>query len=269
MSKPVYKINAMNVANLSLLDSSFLIHRYKFGEKMSVPTFSYLITGDNIPPILVDTGVIESNPQIMERGKEACEIKPEMKYDVQLAKLGYKREDIKVILHTHLHIDHAGNDHLFPNAKIIFPRKELMFAVSGIDGGYPVEYITYLVEQTSIPGRVRLIDDDAEIAPGIVCELSEGHTWGSMNIKVNTRHGIATMCGDIIYNYELQCRKNPEFPGVEAECKSEIEGFACHPTGNKWNAWAAIAAIQKLNRESDIILPTHDSYFLDKYGYEL
>jgi len=269
MSKPVYKINAMNVATLSLLDASFLIHKYKFGEKMTIPTFSFLISGENIPLILVDTGVVESNPDIFLAGGERCEIKPEQKYDAVLGALGYKKEDVKVILHTHLHIDHAGNDDMFPNARIIIPRKEMMFSVSGLDGGYPISYITYLVSQLAVPGRIRLIDEDCEIAPGIKLEITAGHTYGSMLIKVNTKHGVATICGDVIYNIELQCLDNDVFGGVAADHNSPIESFGCHPTGNKLDAWEAVKTIQRICRDSDIILPSHDSYYLDKYGYEL
>ena len=91
-----------------------------------------------------------------------------------------------------LGVDHAGNDDYFTNAKIIMPRKELMFAVADMmDAQYPPEYITYLVEQLHVPGKMRLIDDEQELYPGILLEPTEGHTWGSMNVHVNTSRGLA------------------------------------------------------------------------------
>jgi len=218
----------------------------------------------------VDTGVKESQLDIMHRLGMTATQTPEQTYEAQLAKWGYKKEDIKVILHTHLHIDHAGNDDMFPNAKIIMPRRELMFSVADImDAQYPPEYITYLVQQIHVPGKVRLIDNDAEIAPGIILEITDGHTWGSMNIKVNTRKGLAIICGDVIYDEIFQCRKNPMYPEIEAHNKYEIEAFGDRSTGNYWNLWAAKAAVQKVVREADVILPIHDPLVVKKYGYEI
>jgi glyoxylase-like metal-dependent hydrolase (beta-lactamase superfamily II) len=270
MTKPIYKINVLHTADLGQIDASFLVNKYHPGEKKPVPTYSYLITGENIPPMLVDTGVKESMPEIMGRLGMTAEIRPDMTYESQLAKFGYTLEDIKIILHTHLHIDHSGNDDKFPNAKIIMPRKELMFAVADImDAQYPPEYITYLVEQIHVPGKVRLIDDDLEIAPGIKLELTEGHTWGSMNIKVNTKLGLAIICGDVIYNENLQCRTNDIFPEIEAHNKWSIQGFGDRSTGNYWNLWAAKAGVTKIMTEADVILPIHDPLVVEKYGYEI
>jgi glyoxylase-like metal-dependent hydrolase (beta-lactamase superfamily II) len=195
---------------------------------------------------------------------------PEQTYAAQLAKWGYEKEDIGAILHTHLHIDHAGNDPDFPNAKIIMPRRELMFAVADLmDAQYPPEYITYLVEQIHVPGKVRLIDDDGELVPGIFLEITEGHTWGSMNIKVNTAKGLAIICGDVIYDEQLQCRANPVFAEIAAHNQYDMEPFGDRSTGNYWNLWAAKAAVQKVMREADVILPIHDALVLEKYGYEI
>jgi len=270
MSKPIYKINVLHVADIGGIDESFLVNKYNPGKKSPVPTYSYLITGDNIPPMLVDTGIKESMPEIMGRVGMVADMKEENTYEAQLAKFGYKIEDIKVILHTHLHIDHAGNDDLFTNAKIIMPRKELMFAVADImDAQYPPEYITYLVDQVHVPGKVRLIDDNLEIAPGIVLELTEAHTWGSMNIKVNTRKGLAIICGDVIYDEKLQCRSNPMYPEIEAHNNWDIQGFGDRSTGNYWNLWAAKAGVTKVMTEADILLPIHDKTVVEKYGYEI
>nr|MBQ6241870.1 MBL fold metallo-hydrolase [Lachnospiraceae bacterium] len=266
--EPVYKINVLHVANVINSDQSNHVLKYHQGEKCNSPTYSYLITGENIPPMLVDTGIMERFPQIMRRlGMDGVILKT---YEEALGELGYKLEDIKVILHTHLHIDHAGNDDLFPNAKIIMPRKELMFAVAGImDEQYPAEYITYLVEQSHVPGRMRLIDCDINIAPGIRLEINEAHTWGSMNICVNTRKGLAIMCGDVIYDETLQCHENDVFLDVAEQCKNPIQGFGDRPTGNNWNNWAAKMGVVDVMSKADVVLPSHDPRVVQLYGYEI
>ncbi len=269
-TKPTYKIKVLDVAMLGSIDSSFLVNKYNPGAKMGVPTYSYLILGDDIPPILVDTGVKESQLDIMHRLGMTATQSPEQTYKAQLAKWGLKIEDIKIVLHTHLHIDHSGNDDYFTNAKIIMPRKEIMFAVADMmDAQYPPEYITYLVEQIHVPGKVRLIDDEQELYPGILLEPTEAHSWGSMNIHVNTTLGRAIICGDVIYDEMLQCCKNEIFTEITEHHKREGFKFGDRSTGNYWNLWAAKAGVQKVMAQADVVLPIHDSMVVQKYGYEI
>jgi glyoxylase-like metal-dependent hydrolase (beta-lactamase superfamily II) len=269
-NKPTYQIKVLDVATLGSIDASFLVNKYKPGEKMGVPTFSYLILGDDIPPILVDTGVKESQLDIMGRLGMTATQSPEQTYKAQLAKWGLTIEDIKVVLHTHLHIDHSGNDDYFTNAKIIMPRKELMFSVADLmDAQYPPEYITYLVEQLHVPGKMRLIDDTQELYPGILLEPTEGHTWGSMNIHVNTKDGLAIICGDVIYDEQLQCHSNEIYTEITEHHNREGFPFGDRSTGNYWNLWAAKAGVQKVMSTADIVLPIHDALVLEKYGYEI
>jgi len=273
-NKPTYQIKVMVIGETKDTDYSFVLDKYLPGiKKPKGIIYSYLIVGKNIPPMIVDTGIKEEqfNFDISDRIKIVGAIqRPEQKIANQLAKFGYTCNDIKVILHTHLHIDHAGNDHLFPNAKIIFTRKEIMFSVAGIMGAqYPPEYISYMVWQINTPGRVRLIDDTLELFPGIILEPTEGHTWGSMNIKVNTEKGLAIICGDVIYNETLQCHQNEVFPDIVKQSEHLAFPFGDHPTGNNWNLWAARAGIQKVMAEADIVLPLHDPLVVEKYGYEI
>jgi glyoxylase-like metal-dependent hydrolase (beta-lactamase superfamily II) len=269
-TKPLYQIKVLDVATLGSIDASFLVNKYKPGEKMPVPTYSYLILGENIPPILVDTGVKESMLGIMARLGMTATQSPEQTYAAQLAKWDLKIEDIKIVLHTHLHIDHSGNDDYFTNAKIIMPRKELMCAVADLmDAQYPPEYITYLVEQIHVPGKVRLIDDEQELYPGILLEPTEAHSWGSMNIHVNTSLGRAIICGDVIYDETLQCRQNDIFTEVTEHAKRPGFPFGDRSTGNYWNLWAAKAGVQKVMATADVVLPIHDSLVVQKYGYEI
>ncbi len=267
-NKPTYQVHVLHQTDLGGIDASFTINKWKPGLKRPVPTYSYLITGEDIGPILIDTGVKEGFMDIMHRLDMTATQTEDMTYKAMLGKLGYKLEDVKAILHTHLHIDHAGNDNLFPNAKIIMPRKELMFAVADLmDEQYPAEYIGYLVEQIHVPGKVRLIDCDHDLIPGVFLELTDGHTWGSMNIKVNTKQGLANICGDVIYDETLQCRKNDEFEYIEAHNQYEYESYGDRSTGNYWNLWAAKREVQKIITTSDVILPIHDPIVPKKYGY--
>lgn len=269
-NEPMHQIKVMDIGDIGGVDASFLVNKYSPGKPVTAPCYAYLIIGETIPPIIVDTGIKEDQLDIMGRLGMTGTQRPDQKLSYQLAKFGLDFNDIEVILHTHLHIDHAGNDRLFTNAKIIFPRRELMFSVADLmDAQYPPEYITYLVEQIHVPGKVRLIDYPMKLFPGILLEPDEGHTWGSMNIKVNTKQGLAVICGDVIYDERLQCQENEIFPEIGKHAAHSAFPFGDRSTGNYWNLWAAKAGVQKVMAEADIVLPIHDPLVVEKYGYEI
>jgi glyoxylase-like metal-dependent hydrolase (beta-lactamase superfamily II) len=120
-----------------------------------------------------------------------------------------------------------------------------------------------------LSGKVRLIDCPLELFPGIMLEPDEGHTWGSMNIKINTKQGLAIMCGDVIYTQRLQCFENEIFPEIGRHAAHSAFSFGDRSTGNYWNLWAAKAGVQKVMAEADIVLPIHDPMVVEKYGYEI
>ncbi len=269
-TKPTHQIKVLDLGDIHGVDASFLVNKYNPGEKITVPCYAYLIVGESIPPILVDTGIKEDQLDIMARVGMTATQRPDQKLSYQLAKFGLDFDDIEVILHTHLHIDHCGNDRMFPKCKIIFPRKEMMFSVADImDAQYPPEYITYLVEQIHVPGRVRLIDDAQELYPGIYLEPTEAHSWGSMNIHVNTKQGRAILCGDVIYSEHLQCVRNDVFVEIQAHARHDAFPFGDRSTGNYWNLWAAKAGVQKVMAEADLVLPIHDPTVVERYGHEI
>ena len=119
----------------------------------------------------------------------------EMTLRRQLTKHGVKINDVRWILHTHHHIDHAGQDSQFSMRQtVVTNRRELEYSASGIMGGqYPAEYVKHHIDRLHKPGAMRLLDLELsgpdEIAPGIVCEAAGGHTEGSMNILVETAEG--------------------------------------------------------------------------------
>jgi glyoxylase-like metal-dependent hydrolase (beta-lactamase superfamily II) len=54
--------------------------------------------------------------------------KPDVAIDVQLEKIGMKPSDINYVVLGHMHLDHAGNVGLFPNATIVYQRDEIVNA---------------------------------------------------------------------------------------------------------------------------------------------
>jgi glyoxylase-like metal-dependent hydrolase (beta-lactamase superfamily II) len=247
-----YEIKLLDLIDIEL-ESSFLVLARNMGIRTRVKTWGYLILGPDSDPILVDTGA--SHPEIMERLGMTGIVTPEMTLEHQLALHDVKLSDVRWILHTHHHIDHAGQDDRFAMSQtVITNRRELEYSVSGIMGGqYPAEYVKHHVDRLHTPGALRLLDLELsgpdEIAPGIVCEAAGGHTEGSMNIMVETAKGIACICGDVIYDINNQVI-DPIWQVLDHEPQS---------TGNQGTSKRQErAAIKRALNSGTFVLPIHD-----------
>ena len=108
-----YEIKMLDLIDIEL-ESSFLVLARNMGIRTRVKTWGYLILGPDTEPILVDTGA--SHPEIMETLGMTGIVTKEMTLRRQLSKHGVKINDVRWILHTHHHIDHAGQDSQFCDA---------------------------------------------------------------------------------------------------------------------------------------------------------
>ena len=234
------------------LESSFLVLARECGRTRRVPVYGFLILGGEWP-ILVDTGYRDN--AIMETlGMRGLQFHENL-IERQLADHGVKPGDVRYILHTHLHIDHAGKDDHFPmNTTVVINRRELECSVSGLmHPQYPKPDIQHLIERLHTPAALRLEDLElsgpVEIMPGVVMEAANAHTEGSMNVHVRTAEGLATICGDVIYDFNDQViaplhqvsYREPQVTGNHAGSKRSEK-----------------AAIKKLLNTSDFLLPVHD-----------
>jgi glyoxylase-like metal-dependent hydrolase (beta-lactamase superfamily II) len=189
------------------LESSFLVLGRDCGRTRRVPVYGFLILGGAYP-VVVDTGY-RDNAIMGSLGMRGLQFHENM-IERQLARHGVRVGDVRYILHTHLHIDHAGKDDVFPmNTTVVINRRELEYSVSGLmHPQYPKPDIIHLVERLHTPGALRLEDleitGEIELLPGISIEAAGAHTEGSMNVHVETAEGRATICGDVIYDFNDQ-----------------------------------------------------------------
>ena len=234
------------------LEASFLVLGHECGRTRRVPVYGYLILGGQYP-VLVDTGYRDN--AIMESlGMRGLQFHENM-IENQLARHGLKLGDIRYILHTHLHIDHAGKDDLFPmNTTVVVNRRELECSVSGLmHPQYPQPDIKHLIDRLHTQDALRFLDLEItgteEIIPGVYCEAANAHTEGSMNVVVETADGLANICGDVIYDINDQIVNQvrqtqymePQVTGNHAGSKRAEKG-----------------AIKKLLNNYTYLLPIHD-----------
>lgn len=113
----------------------------------------------------------------------------------RLASLGVRPENIAVVVNSHLHFDHAGNNGAFPKATFIVQADHLAFAKGkpNFPGVYwDIPELTYL----SAAGRVR-------IAPGVEAVPTPGHAPGHQSLVVDLPEtGRVVLCGDAAFTRE-------------------------------------------------------------------
>lgn len=125
-----------------------------------------------------------------------------------LADAGQAREDIDTVLCTHLHTDHVGWNTMwadgawvptFPNARYLMGRKEFEYWRDAAEGGQ-ADVMQDSVYPIWEAGLVDLIDQDAEIAPGITLIPSPGHTPGHASVLIESAGETALITGDFLHH---------------------------------------------------------------------
>lgn len=234
------------------LESSFLVLGRDCGRTRRVYTYGFLILGGQYP-IVVDTG-FRDNAIMGSLGMRGLQSHENM-LERQLARHGVKVGDVRFVVHTHLHIDHAGKDDHFPmNTTVVVNRREMECSVSGLmHPQYPKPDVMHLIERLHTPQALRLEDLELsgpiELMPGVVLEAANAHTEGSLNVHVETAEGRATICGDVIYDIQDQIIEPFRLPFAQ-----EVQVTGNHAGSKRGEK----AAIKKLLNGSAFLLPVHD-----------
>ncbi len=127
--------------------------------------------------------------------------------DSQLKKIGYSVDKVKVVVTSHVHLDHGGNIALFPNAIHVVQRKELY------QGWWPEKFQGRDVKGAFVLGDLMgtrdfnflELDGDYDLfGDGTVVVLSTpGHTLGHQSLKIKLASGRSIiMSQDAIWMQE-------------------------------------------------------------------
>jgi N-acyl homoserine lactone hydrolase len=137
-----------------------------------IPIVCYLVqTGDG-KNILIDSGLPEIIPDGesgFENGQDVIE---------QLASIGLKPDDIDTVISTHYDGDHAGRHAAFAKAHYVVQR------VHHLDAASNPRYADIRPQWDQPMERIRLVDGDTELLPGLELIETSGHVPGHQSVLV-------------------------------------------------------------------------------------
>jgi N-acyl homoserine lactone hydrolase len=175
-----------------------------------VPMIVSLLKSGDGELVLVDTGFAAGESMTGRRFDDF------VRSDELLRRFGCDPADIRKLVLTHMHFDHAGNLDAFPNARIYLQRyeyeawKEVIAEFGGTAQSKDHWAFSSLnvpdfaaLERAMAQGRVELLEGDHEVAPGVLCRLArDTHTFGSQWLEIRTPRGSFALAGDCCYTFE-------------------------------------------------------------------
>jgi len=165
------------------------LHLAHLGPASAIPVHGFVIKHPKAGAILVDTGVGWGNDQLLREWKV---VNREMAD--AMAEHDLSPADVKIVINSHLHFDHCGQNAVFKHAPFYIQRSELKRAR---EDGFTIQWFDFA------GARFELVDGDAEIAEGVRVVATPGHTVGHQSVIVDMPEGDAVMIGDAAYTADI------------------------------------------------------------------
>jgi N-acyl homoserine lactone hydrolase len=243
------------------LDKGWMTAMRDVGKKIKVPVAMYII--DHPRGLVVyDTGnnVAVSDGQCESYWGKLCGAflpiqKREEVIDRQLEKFGYKTSDVKYLVLSHMHLDHAGNMEMFPNATIVVQKVEMKtawwpekfqaaaFVLGDFDDARNFNYL-------ELEGDFDLFGDGS-----VVVLDTKGHTQGHQSLMVKLQNtGALFLAGDAVYTPENEAGVIPGITWNTYESMQSINRLKMLRDAHQGQLWFSHGAEQYDSHK-------HDSYY--------
>jgi N-acyl homoserine lactone hydrolase len=153
-------------------------------------------------------------------------VEPEQEIGPQLARLGIRPSDVRWVVMTHLHTDHAGGLHHFPDNEILVSRTELEYA-SGLLGrlrGYvnkpwPAWFKPTTVELPPVPLGPFPASQRLTEAGDVTLVPIPGHTPGQVGVLVEDGEHSVFLAGDGSYTQDAMLRGAVDGVGADEDAE--------------------------------------------------
>jgi len=152
--------------------------------------------------VLIETGIGNKLPEKLANIYDA-----KAQLLRELEKSGVRRQEIEVVINSHLHFDHCGwntfrNERgevepTFPNATYYVQRGEWEHASKQLERDR-VSYISDNYDPLLKNGQMRLLEGDGDVMPGISVVLYPGHTRNMQAIMLESCGEKACYISDLI-----------------------------------------------------------------------
>jgi N-acyl homoserine lactone hydrolase len=155
----------------------------------NIPVHGFVIKHPEAGAILVDTGVGWPTELVKEWkvvNRHAADA---------LAEHDLGPADVRIVINSHLHFDHCGQNAVFKHAPFYVQRSELDRARR--EKSRTSEWFDFA------GAKFELVDGDAQIADGVRVVATPGHTVGHQSVVVDTADGGAVMIGDAAYTADI------------------------------------------------------------------
>jgi glyoxylase-like metal-dependent hydrolase (beta-lactamase superfamily II) len=183
-----------------------------------------LLVEHDAGPVLIDTGIgnKEDEKFLNIYGVENSGASSRTMLEDALSEAGVRPEDVRYVINTHLHFDHAGGNtyvveretgqditarayrrtgceprHSFPNATYVVQRGELEAAVNPNERT-AASYLADNFQPVSHADAWRLVEGEAEIVPGISVIRTPGHTPFHQSVLISDGDEVACYAGDCV-----------------------------------------------------------------------
>ena len=130
----------------------------------------------------------------------------------ELSAEGICREEIDIVVNTHLHFDHAGGNTMLEDGKPVptFPRARYFVQKAEWEAAQrPNErsraiYLPQNLEPTADANQVEIVDGEVEIVKGVRMVPAPGHSVGTALIEVESKGELLICLGDVSHPLLLE-----------------------------------------------------------------
>jgi N-acyl homoserine lactone hydrolase len=234
------KLYVFESAKMNVPDRGMMAGGKPSGFPVTIPVPFYLIDHPH-GLALFDTGMkLENWPaQYRPDGDQ----RPDQAIERQLATIGIRPDDIKYVIMSHLHLDHAGGMPVFPKATFIVRKSELRAA--WWPERFQGHYIFDDFKETRDFGYMELDDTetfDVFLDGSVLCIDTKGHSQGHQSLLVSLpKSGKFVLAADAV-----------------AMAETLNEGVLPSVTWNMEETLRSLRKIQHMSREGAKVLMAHD-----------